>query len=151
MADTQHSIKNLPVYFSLLRLIKLQEQILSSTEDEIINRYAHVLYLILQPQPQTQQSLAHILVIGKASVVRIIDQLEIAKMVKREVHPQDRRCYLLKPTPKAEKLKPLITLKFEDMNKAMFKGLNKTQMNAIHAQMLLMYEQLLTANNQLKR
>jgi DNA-binding MarR family transcriptional regulator len=151
MADIQHTVKNLPVYYGLLRLIKLQEQILSSTENEIINRYAHVLYLILQPEPQTQQSLAHILVIDKASVVRIIDQLEKANIVKREVHPQDRRCYLLKPTSKAEKLKPLIALKFEEMSKAMFKGLNKTEINAIRAQMLLMHEQLLTLNNQIKK
>lgn len=146
MADKQHSITKLPIYYSLLRLVKLQEQALAASQDEIINRYADVLYILLQPELHTQQSLAHLLAIDKVAMVRLIDQLEAIKLVKREPHPQDRRCHLLKPTSKAERLRVEIETAFGEMNKQLFEGFNKAEVKELYEQIRLMQEALIKWN-----
>lgn len=91
------------------------------------DKYYFVLSLISRMKQTTQQGLADCLDIDKATIVRIIDYLTEKGLVKREPHAEDRRCYLIVPTAKANKALPVIGNTFAELNNKAFEGFTSTE------------------------
>ncbi|WP_395104494.1 MarR family winged helix-turn-helix transcriptional regulator [Actinomadura sp. SCN-SB] len=54
--------------------------------------------------PSSQRRLIDMTGIDKSTMVRLIDELEHAGLVRRERTPQDRRAYSVTPTPEGERV-----------------------------------------------
>ncbi len=87
-----------------------------------LDRYFYVLGLICKHEKITQQCLANCLQIDKATMVRVIDYLTDKGLVKRTPHSEDRRAYIISPTPKGLKIAPKIEATFSQLNKLAFNG-----------------------------
>lgn len=63
------------------------------------------LHIIRHNHGITQEEVSESLSLDKALITRIVKKLIDDGLVVREVHPKDKRAYMLFPTPKAEELK----------------------------------------------
>ena len=72
----------------------------------------------------TQQELADLCSMDKTNILRTIDTLQDKGLVKREQKPQDRRAYVIKLTPKGEKIIPVINKSVRALNKKALKGIS---------------------------
>ena len=80
----------------------------------------------------TQQELADLCGMDKTNMLRTIDALQNKGLVKREQKPEDRRAYVIKLTPKGEKIIPIIKKSFRALNKKALDGLSERQVNSFY-------------------
>ncbi|MEX1189123.1 MAG: MarR family transcriptional regulator [Bacteroidia bacterium] len=93
-----------------------------------IDRYYSVLLLVSKStEGETQQMIGDQLHIDKASMVRVIDNLEEKNYIKREVKPGDRRCHLIRLTEKGKEIIPIIESSIIELNAQMMKNLSALQ------------------------
>lgn len=84
-----------------------------------------ILYILHTGVVINQLSLGQELGIDKATVVKIIDKLENAKLVKRDVDPADRRSKLVSLTPKGAQMLEKIKVMREEIEAGVFKQFTK--------------------------
>lgn len=82
-----------------------------------------------------QQELADLCGMDKTNMLRSIDTLQQKGLVKREKKADDRRAYVIKLTPKGEKIVPTIYKTFRALNKKAFEGLSERQVNTFYKTM----------------
>ncbi|BCG59804.1 MarR family winged helix-turn-helix transcriptional regulator [Paenibacillus sp. URB8-2] len=78
---------------------------------------------ILQSPGTTQEQLTCNLKFDKATTARSVKQLEEAGYIERRTDPDDRRSYLLYPTPKALEFHPVLQRFLDDSNAKMTRDL----------------------------
>ena len=79
-----------------------------------------------------QQELADLCGMDKTNMLRSIDTLQLKGLVKRVKKADDRRAYVIKLTPKGEKIVPLIHKSFRALNKKALEGLSERQVNSFY-------------------
>ncbi len=86
-----------------------------------------VISLLKKHPNRTQQEIVHFLWIDKVKVKRVIDKLESAGLVKREIHETDKRHNLVKLTDKGSKFfETVVPLAENTLNNA-FEGFSKVE------------------------
>jgi DNA-binding MarR family transcriptional regulator len=109
------------LYFYLLD--KMYQKLLSyDLEFTGLERYFMVLWAIDESEQLTQQNLADLLKIDKASVVRIADDLEKKGFIQRIVSPTDKRAYFLELGKKGVRYIKDIREAIDNLNAEMFMG-----------------------------
>ena len=93
-----------------------------------IDRYYYIIQLIHKnPEKATQQWIAEQLSYNKTNMVRVADYLCERGFITRKINPQDRREHVLILTEKAEKVIPLISQTYTDLNNEALKGFSDTE------------------------
>jgi DNA-binding MarR family transcriptional regulator len=114
------------LYFYLLD--KLYQRLLSYDLDFTgLERYFTVLWAIDESEHLTQQNLADLLKIDKASVVRIADDLEKKGFIQRVMNPSDKRAYFLELSKKGNKYIKDIHEGIDNLNAEMFMGFTQKE------------------------
>ncbi|GAB4130521.1 MAG: hypothetical protein OHK0045_14450 [Raineya sp.] len=110
------------LYFHLLD--KLYQKLLSYDLDFTgLERYFFVLWAVNESQePMSQQNIADLLKIDKASVVRIVDDLEKKGYIKRIINAQDKRMYFLELDRKGNRFIKDIMAAINNLNEEMLIG-----------------------------
>jgi DNA-binding MarR family transcriptional regulator len=90
------------------QLIKLLNRELSGAKLELTREQYVVLNILWGKDLESQQSLADALGKDKYSITKLVDGLEKRKLVKRVPSKNDRRVKLIKVTPKALEIRPLV-------------------------------------------
>lgn len=140
-SDNQH--QDTPLAYNLNAINKLYLGVQSRKLGGLdIDRYFFVLSLIVKYRNTTQQCLSNCLQIDKASMVRIIDYLTANGYVKRELNANDRREYLIVPTPKAEQLHPQLVKSFRATNTAAFKGFDEAEKRVFYEMLDRVFQNL---------
>lgn len=83
------------------------------------------------------------LLIDKASMVRIIDNLSESGMIERTVNPDDRREHLLKLTEEGEKWKVIIRKHIQEVNETFLDFLPEQDRMKFTASLVLMTDSVL--------
>lgn len=84
-----------------------------------------ILYVLSTGAVLNQLTLGQELGIDKATIVKIIDKLESAKLVKRDVDPTDRRSKLVSLTPKGAQMLEKIRVARSEVEAEVFKQFSK--------------------------
>ena len=114
------------LYFYLLD--KLYQRLLSYDLDFTgLERYFMVLWAIDESENLTQQNLADLLKIDKASVVRIADDLEKKGFIQRVMNPSDKRAYFLELSKKGNKYIKDVHEGIDNLNAEMFMGFTQKE------------------------
>jgi len=110
------------LYFHLLD--KTYQKLLSyDLEFTGLERYFFVLWAIYESsEPMSQQNMADLLKIDKASVVRITDDLEQKGYIRRTINPEDKRMYFLDLDKKGNRFIKDISEGINNLNEEMFVG-----------------------------
>lgn len=106
-----------------------------------------ILYILSTGVVINQLSLGQELGIDKATVVKIIDKLENAKLVKRDVDPADRRSKLVSLTSKGAQMLEKIKVMREEIETEVFKQFS----NEDEAQLRRLVPQFLEALMNVKK
>jgi len=116
-------------YKAALRLRALHTEALS--KHGLIPPHMGILYLLKKSDAMNQITLGDELGIDKATMVKLIDQLEALKLVERTQHPEDRRVKLIKLTKKgSEKQEDLHKIARQN-EKVFLSALSEDERNAI--------------------
>lgn len=111
-----------------------------------IDRHFSVLLLIESRENSgkscCQQFIADALQTDKVSMVRMVDYLIDNKYISKSLNPNDRREYFLKLTSKAKKELPKIKKSINELNKIVFKGLKKDEVQAFYNAIAVMESNL---------
>lgn len=91
-----------------------------------------VLKAIMDDPDRNQQEVAEAAFKDFASVTRIIELLVKKGFLTREIHPQDRRRFLLTPTDKAERELTQMRPITEQNRKTALQGISKEQLAQLH-------------------
>lgn len=91
-----------------------------------------VLKAIMDNPHWNQQEIAEAAFKDFASVTRIIELLVKKGFLTREMHPTDRRRFLLTPTPKAEEHLKAMRPVTEQNRKSALQGISKEQLAQLH-------------------
>lgn len=103
----------------------------SMMEDKHLYKYelgapdCGILYVLNTGAVVNQLTLGQELGIDKATIVKIIDKLEKAKLVKRDVDPTDRRSKLVSLTAKGSQMVEKVRLARQDVEAEAFKQFSK--------------------------
>jgi len=95
-----------------------------------LERYFYVLWAIDESEQLSQQNLADLLKVDKASVVRIVDELEKKGFVERQLNPQDKRSYVLVLGKKGQRYIKDIREGIDNLNAEMFVGFAQVEKEA---------------------
>lgn len=116
------SIEAIGLYFHLLD--KTYQKLLSYDLDFTgLERYFFVLWAIHKSsEPINQQNIADLLKVDKASVVRIIDDLEKKGYVRRNLNVEDKRVYFLDLDRKGNRFIKDILETINNLNEEMLIG-----------------------------
>lgn len=95
-----------------------------------------VLHLLAEEGPMSQQQLARRLRIDRTTMVKMVDQLEDAKMALRKDHPEDRRVYLVEITPGGRKALAALQKVAEAMEEKLFAGFTEQERMLIRRALL---------------
>jgi DNA-binding MarR family transcriptional regulator len=82
--------------------------------------FSAVLYICRNSGESTQSEIACSLKKDKVSTMRMIDYLSEKGLIERVQHQNDRRCHLIKATPKGIALVPKIQSAIEQTNQILF-------------------------------
>jgi DNA-binding MarR family transcriptional regulator len=110
------------LYFHLLD--KTYQKLLSyDLEFTGLERYFFVLWAIHESsEPMSQQNMADLLKVDKASIVRIVDDLEQKGYIKRTMNAEDKRVYFLELDKKGNRFIKDILEGIKNLNEEMFVG-----------------------------
>jgi DNA-binding MarR family transcriptional regulator len=110
------------LYFHLLD--KTYQKLLSyDLEFTGLERYFFVLWAIHESsKPMSQQNMADLLKVDKASIVRIVDDLEQKGYIKRTMNAEDKRVYFLELDKKGNRFIKDILEGIKNLNEEMFVG-----------------------------
>ena len=97
---------------------------------------ATLLGYVAENGPMTQTQLAAALVVGRAAVGSIIDQLEKRELVQRTPDPDDRRVWLVENTKAGQKLAVEVVKIDEELRKRLRVGVTKAERQQL-AELLL--------------
>ncbi|MFI5148276.1 MAG: MarR family winged helix-turn-helix transcriptional regulator [Bacteroidia bacterium] len=112
-------------------------------EELDIDRHYSILIILENKEAAcSQQDVANLLRIDKASMVRIIDYLVKKKYIKRMMNPSDRREHILCLTEKARKTLPRIHRAVGELNSAAFSGLSKSNQKGFYQSLDLLARNL---------
>lgn len=116
------NIDAIGVYFYLLD--KMYQKLLSYDLDFTgLERYFFVLWAINESEePLSQQNMADLLKVDKASIVRIVDDLEKRGFIKRVLNPTDKRVYFLELDKKGNRFIKDILEAISNLNEEMLVG-----------------------------
>jgi MarR family transcriptional regulator, transcriptional regulator for hemolysin len=114
----EFSADNMPLAVTLNRISKQFLGSISAKLNDIeLERYFYPLLLIHEHKGLlSQQDLAELLFIDKVYIVRIVDFLSKRKLIKRTIHPDDRRKHLLVMTEKGNAIIPEIKKSFTEVH-----------------------------------
>lgn len=82
---------------------------------------------LLREGPSTQVALAELLDVEPISVSRLIDRMEQAGWVRRDVHPDDRRARIIHATDKARDVGPGVRAIADDISARALAGLTDAE------------------------
>lgn len=85
------------------------------------------LKMILGHPGITQDQLTHELKFDKATTARSVKHLEELRYIERKVDPQDRRSYLIYPTPKAQAFEPVLQSILDETNQLLARNLTEEE------------------------
>lgn len=121
--------RQMPLGRHFAQIGKLYFGALSRALDHMdLDRYYSILILLDKSgKPINQQYIANFLQIDKATMVRVIDQLEKQEYITRISNPEDRREHLIKLTPKAALVLPEIHATIQKLNAVAFEGISSEQ------------------------
>jgi DNA-binding MarR family transcriptional regulator len=116
------SIEAIGLYLHLLD--KTYQKLLSYDLDFTgLERYFFVLWAIHESnEPLSQQNMADLLKVDKASIVRIVDDLEKKGYIKRTTNAEDKRVYFLELDKKGNRFIKDILEGINNLNEEMFIG-----------------------------
>lgn len=97
-----------------------------------------VLHLLVENGPMSQQQLGRKLRIDRTTMVKMVDQLEKAKMARRKDHPDDRRIYLVEITPAGKKALIALQKVADQMEKKLLVGFTEEERMLIRRALLTM-------------
>lgn len=108
-----------------------------------LKRYYYALVVIESYQGDINQTLlGEELYLDKASIVRMLDYLEVEDCIRRVQNPQDRRAHLLELTPKAMTMIPEIKKALRESNIVCLEEARALGINNIELAMEQMYNAL---------
>ncbi|HEY0799038.1 MAG TPA: MarR family transcriptional regulator [Candidatus Baltobacteraceae bacterium] len=96
-------------------------------------RHYRLLRLISFEGPQAQGSLANALRVDRTTVVALIDHLEQKGLAKRDRSPTDRRAYVIRLTPKGERLSDKATTLVAAAEQRMFAPLDADERRTLRS------------------
>jgi DNA-binding MarR family transcriptional regulator len=116
------NIDAIGLYFYLLD--KMYQKLLSYDLDFTgLERYFFVLWAINESEePMSQQNMADLLKVDKASIVRIVDDLEKRGFIRRVLNPTDKRVYFLELDKKGNRFIKDILEAISNLNEEMLVG-----------------------------
>ena len=116
------NIEAIGLYFHLLD--KTYQKLLSYDLDFTgLERYFFVLWAIRESgEPMSQQNMADLLKVDKASIVRIVDDLEKKGYIKRTINAEDKRVYFLELDKKGNRFIKDILEGINNLNEEMLIG-----------------------------
>ncbi|MDT0302376.1 MarR family winged helix-turn-helix transcriptional regulator [Streptomonospora wellingtoniae] len=119
------------------RLIKLGEMVLSMTEAAFeplgLNpRHFNVLATAAAMDAPSQQELSRRLGIDPNVMVGVVDDLESSGLAERRRNPDDRRRYIVVPTPRGRELLAECTEVVDRVEDRLFSGLDEDERAALH-------------------
>jgi DNA-binding MarR family transcriptional regulator len=86
---------------------------------------ARVLLGCVEARSVTPGQLAVGLGRDKGMVTRLIDRLEVSRLILRHIHPRDRRFSVLKPTAKGKRVARELASLFDDIREELFVGMSE--------------------------
>jgi DNA-binding MarR family transcriptional regulator len=95
-----------------------------------------VLWLLDDEGSMSQQQLGRKLRIDRTTMVKMVDQLEGRKLVRRKDHPEDRRVYLVEITPAGKKALTLLQKVADQMEKKLLIGFTEDERMLIRRALL---------------
>jgi DNA-binding MarR family transcriptional regulator len=95
-----------------------------------------VLHLLAENGPTSQQQLGRVLRIDRTTMVKMLDQLERAKMARRRDHPDDRRIYLVEITPAGRKALASVQKIADQMERKLLVGFTEEERMLIRRALL---------------
>ncbi len=81
------------------------------------------------PGPCSQQQVADMLKVDKATMARMVDCLVQKEYISRVVNPKDRREYFIEMTEKARNILPDVYGAISELNSAALKGMSEAEEN----------------------
>lgn len=88
---------------------------------------------VVESEPVSQNTLGEELGIDKASMVKVLDQLEKLGYVERNSHPTDRRIKIVGLTRKGETLLKDCNVRKAEIEKRFFKDLTESEVRQLHS------------------
>jgi DNA-binding MarR family transcriptional regulator len=106
----------------VLRLAQLVQADLARFEREegLTTPRVHVLWVLGQAGPSTQQALARALEVTPRNITGLVDGLVASGHVTREPHPTDRRATLVTPTERGRETIAGLTSSHDDLARRLF-------------------------------
>jgi DNA-binding MarR family transcriptional regulator len=95
-----------------------------------------VLWLLDDEGSMSQQQLGRKLRIDRTTMVKMVDQLESRKLVRRKDHPEDRRVYLVELTPAGKKALAALQKVADQMEKKLLIGFTEDERMLIRRALL---------------
>ena len=95
-----------------------------------------VLWLLDDEGSMSQQQLGRKLRIDRTTMVKMVDQLEGRKLVRRKDHPEDRRVYLVELTPTGKKSLAALQKVADQMEKKLLIGFTEDERMLIRRALL---------------
>ncbi|MDI9340602.1 MAG: helix-turn-helix domain-containing protein [Sediminibacterium sp.] len=118
--------QEIPIGTQALIFSKLYYSVLSKKLENLdIERYYSVLNFLYHHNGCCQQYICNSLEIDKTIMVKIVDYFIKSEFVERQENPDDRREHFIILTKKGKKETEKIVQAFEDLDKEMFRELDK--------------------------
>jgi DNA-binding MarR family transcriptional regulator len=92
---------------------------------------ASVLVCCAEARQTTSGKLSIMLARDKTTMTHIIRQLEVGRLVRREVLQRDRRCNVIKATGKGRQIAKELTLVFDNARRALFEGIAESDVERL--------------------
>ena len=126
----------------VLRLAQLVQADLGRFEREegLTTPRVHVLWVLGQAVPSTQQALARALEVTPRNITGLVDGLVASGHVTREPHPTDRRATLVTPTERGRETIAGLTSSHDDLARRLF--------GDVPADRLATFDEVLTATTE---
>lgn len=114
----------------VLELVSLlnRDMRLSFERDGLTEARAHLLW-VLQGGPVTQREIADALRVTPRNVTGLVDGLVASGHVRRQVHPADRRAYLVTLTDAGSTLLAAMVSGYAEMHDVLFGGLSERRLH----------------------
>lgn len=113
----------------MLIMVKQFHQVLRSRlpDTPLVRYQALILHIHQREQAPSQTDLVQYLGIDKASMVRILDELGDAGLIRRTPRENDRRCYQIQLTETALNQLPTLEKGVQELQDEMFAGFSNTE------------------------
>jgi DNA-binding MarR family transcriptional regulator len=96
-------------------------------------RFDYMAQLYRRPDGLKMSELSGYLMVTGGNVTGLTDELQREKLVTRESSPTDRRAWIVRLTPKGRRSFEAMARAHEDWILELFGGLNRTEMQQLHA------------------